>query len=169
MNNITTNPIKIHELLLRLIEGDINDAGLNELKEWFGEADAMPAYWEFVKNYTAIKLFEESQIAASPERDELDDSINMEFWTALANDEKNAPLIQMPSCSSKTAEHNITPVEVQQASRNISKFSIYTLILSSAALLFFVIYARFAPVKRGYQVATLLDSINANGLSLTPR
>lgn len=161
MNNNTTNPIKIHELLLRLIEGDINDAGLNELKEWFGEADAMPAYWEFVKNYTAIKLFEESQIAASPERDELDDSINMEFWTALANDEKNAPLIQMPSCSSKTAEHNITPVEVQQASRNISKFSIYTLILSSAALLFFVIYARFAPVKRGYQVATLLDSINA--------
>jgi hypothetical protein len=28
-------------------------------------------------------------------------------------------------------------------------------------MLFFVVYARFAPVKRGLEVATLLDSINA--------
>jgi hypothetical protein len=126
MNNKTNNnPTKIHELLLRLVEGDINDAGLDDLKEWFQHPDAMPTYWEFVKNYTAIKLYEESQIEGAVPIESAGDPLDMELWMALANDEKNAPQIEIPRCISKPV-HLIEPLpKTQKTTKNISKFSFF--------------------------------------------
>lgn len=162
MSDDRTNPIKIYELLLRLVEGDINDAGLAVLKEWFQQKEALPAYWEFIKNYTAIKLYEEASVESFGRMDLLDDSMDMNLWLALADDEKNAPEVPLPAHPSKPVKQWEKPAAVQKVSAGSSKLSLFSLISSLAAVLFLVVYANFVPKSSsGLEVATLTDSINA--------
>lgn len=161
MNKKNQNSLKIQELLLRLIEGDINDAGLSELEEWFQESDALSAYWEFIKNYTAIKLFEESQIEAFSEMGLSADSLNMELWTALAENEKTAAALEVEKSEEKSVKQDTKQNETRKVQPKVSKFSLYSLVLSSAALFFIIIYAYFAQISRPVEIATLVDSVHA--------
>jgi hypothetical protein len=45
--------------------------------------------------------------------------------------------------------------------RKMSKFSKVFLVINAAAVLFFILFLRFAPPKGGIEVATLIDSLNA--------
>ena len=161
MNKMNHDPLKIQELLLRLIEGDINDAGLSELEEWFQQPDALPAYWEFIKNYTAIKLFEESRIEAFSEKGSPADSLNMELWTALAENEKTAAALEVEKPEESPAGQDTKQNEIRKVPPRVSKFSVYSLILSSAALFFIIAYAYFAQISRPVEMATLVDSVHA--------
>ncbi len=161
MNKKKHDPLKIQELLLRLIEGDINDAGLSYLEEWFQEADSVPAYWEFIKNYTAIKLFEESQVEAPAARDLSGNLQNMELWAALAENEKTAVAVAIEKPKEKTEEKESAQSEMQRIQPRVSRFSVYSLILSSAALFFILVYAYFTRISRGIEVASLVDSVHA--------
>lgn len=161
MNNKKHDALKIQELLLRLVEGDINDAGLSCLEAWFQEPGSLPAYWEFVKNYTAIKLFEESQIEAFPGRDLSDDSQNMELWAALAENEKTAVAIEVEKTKETPEETKSRPAETRKIQPQVSRFSIYSLIVSSAALFLILVYAYFTQISRGIEVATLVDRVDA--------
>ncbi|HOL32701.1 MAG TPA: NPCBM/NEW2 domain-containing protein [Anaerohalosphaeraceae bacterium] len=162
MNDGKTNPVKIYHLLLRLVEGDINDAGLAELKAWFQQEQAIPIYWEFIKNYTAVKLYEETSAESFGQMDLLDNSMDMDLWLALADDEKNAPEVHLPACPQKPVRQWEKPAAVPKVTAGSSKLSMFSLIASLAAILFLVVYAYFVPkASRGFEVATLADSINA--------
>lgn len=154
-------PYQKYELLLRLIEGDLNDAGLAELDRWFQTAGAVEEYWEFIKNYTAVKLSEQSRLESSDSSGAGDSLLNAELWSALAEDEQTAP--EVPVLKSVPAETAAVPKSNPVSGKRpaVSKFSIYTLILSTAAILMLVVYAQLVSLRRGVEVATLEDSIQA--------
>ena len=82
------------------------------------------------------------------------------LWQMLLEDQRNAETVEV-----KIAEERI-PILVQKVKqekivRKINKGSLFTAILSAAALIFFIVFAKFAPVRTGVQVATLSDSLDA--------
>ncbi len=170
-------PYRKYELLLRLIEGDLNDAGLAELERWFQTSGAAEDYWEFIKNYTAVKIYEESRLDAADSTGPADSLLNADLWQALAEDEQTAPEVPV---SKETPDAASAPSKAIQKTRpRVSKLSIYTLLLSTAAILIVVVYAHLVTFRRGVEVATLEDSIQAKwgesdgglkaGLRLTTR
>lgn len=81
-------------------------------------------------------------------------------WRLLAEYEKEAPEVEIPAVSQE-AEVDKAPNEIRKVRSKVSKFSIFSLWLSSAALFFVIAYAFFLSIGRGIEVATLTDSINA--------
>jgi hypothetical protein len=161
MSSESLKPYQKYELLLRLIEGDLPDAGLSELEKWFQQPGAVEEYWEFIKNYTAVKIYEESRLETLNASSGSDSLLNADLWRALARDEQTAP--EIPVVKSASTEPAVFPkqTEVSRKRPRVSKFSIYTLIFSTAAILMVVVYAQLVSLRRGVEVATLEDSIQA--------
>lgn len=85
---------------------------------------------------------------------------------ALAEEERTAPSIDIPAVPKEPAVDE-GPPEIRKVRPKVSKFSIYSLLLSSAAMIFVIVYAQFISMKRGVEVATLMDSIDAKWADLT--
>ena len=79
---------------------------------------------------------------------------------AFAEEERTAPPIEIPAVSKKSQEDE-KPTEIKKVHPKVSKFSIVSLAMSSAALLFVIVYAHFVSMRRGIETATLTDSMNA--------
>ncbi|MEJ5261021.1 MAG: hypothetical protein WHS88_12610 [Anaerohalosphaeraceae bacterium] len=159
---MTQNPkqsFSTYEFLLRLLEGDLNDAGAAKLEKWFQQPGSARFYWDFIKTYTALKIHEESRLEMEDSSAGSDSLLNAELWKALAQDEQTAPEIPI---SKEVMKEKAPPVNrAPQARPRVSKLSIYTLILSTAAILMVVVYAHLVTFRRGVEVATLEDSIQA--------
>ncbi|HPC65520.1 MAG TPA: FecR domain-containing protein [Anaerohalosphaeraceae bacterium] len=89
----------------------------------------------------------------------LTESFQSGIWKALADAEKTAPAVafkaaQMPRIS-------VEKVRREKAVRKVSKSAIVSFLTAAAAVLFVILFARFAPPKGGYEVATLADGIGA--------
>lgn len=82
------------------------------------------------------------------------------LWGKLALEEQRAPKVErfVPPKEPEKEEH---PPAVKTVRPPVSKLSIVSLLLSSAALIFVVVYAHFVSLKRGIDVATLTDSSEA--------
>ena len=78
----------------------------------------------------------------------------------LSEYEKRAPGVEIPVIP-KEPEADEAPAEIKKVRFKVSKFSIISLVLSSAALIFIIAYAHFISVIHGVEVATLTDSVNA--------
>lgn len=152
------HPYPTYEMLLRLLEGDLNDAGAAELEKWFQQPGSAQIYWDFIKTYTALKIHEESRLEMKESSVDSDSLLNADLWKALAQDEQTAPEIPV----SKEVKETTPPVNRSpQVRPRVSKLSIYTLLLSTAAILMVVVYAHLVTFRRGVEVATLEDSIQA--------
>lgn len=83
------------------------------------------------------------------------------FMRLMAEHEKKADAVEIEKEKEavKQKPEKITPFSKSRP--QVSKFSVYTLILSSAALIFLVAYAYFVSMNRGIEVATLIDSMGA--------
>jgi len=79
---------------------------------------------------------------------------------AFAEEERTAPPIEIPAVSKKSQEDE-KPTDIKKIHPKVSKFSVFSLVLSSAALLFVIVYAHFVSMRRGIETATLTDSMNA--------
>ncbi len=161
MNKKNPDSVKIHELLLRLIEGDISDADLSILEQWLQDPEAPEAYWKFIKNYTALKLFEESRVKTFQKKDSSEDSQNMELWAALAENEKTAVAVEVRKPKEKEEDQEPCQIPPQKTPPPVSRLSVYSLIASAAALFLILAYAYLAQIGRGIEVATLVDRIDA--------
>lgn len=161
MTSEPLKPYQKYERLLRLIEGDLNDAGLAEMENWFQSAGAVEEYWEFIKNYTALKIYEESRLEATDSIQRSDSLLNAELWRALAQDEQTAP--EVPVSKGPSTELGVVTPEsgLQKGRPRVSKLSLYTLVFSTAAILLVVAYAHLISLRRGVEVAALEDSIQA--------
>jgi hypothetical protein len=83
------------------------------------------------------------------------------FMELMAKYEKTAETVQIEA-SSKAADRSLVrPVRVQSVRPPVSRFSIYTLIVSSAAMLCLIAYVILNPVGGQIETATLSDSIQA--------
>lgn len=81
-----------------------------------------------------------------------------ELWNALSMEEITAPAVEIPP--QKQPKEIVQLVPVVKSPRQISKFSLFTLVLSAAAVLFVVLFLHFAPDPR-VAVATVTDSLDA--------
>ena len=144
------------ELLIKAYEGRINPEEMRLLNERIKtDNEAAHLYAEFFD--TVSGLVDISEMSVSFEND---DSTGLDTWiNFLAQDEKSAPAIEVP----KEASENVLIEKVVYAKspRNISKLSIYSAIFSAAALLFIVLFIRFAPYGIQQEVATLTSSMGA--------
>lgn len=158
---VDPNEYRIAELLIRLIEGEVEDNDIDALKGWLETgSQAKLKYIEFIKDYTAIKMHAEMQLVAEPEKDELPGmNINDHLWKALAEYEKSAPEIEAPK--EILQRELIEKASYPEEKRKVSKLSIVFLIMNAAALLLLFLFLRFAPSGQSVEVATLTDSIDA--------
>ena len=88
------------------------------------------------------------------------DSNDMDLWHTLAQYEKTAPAIEDPEkkLQRELIQHVVYPPKKKHA---VSKFSIFSLAVSVAAMLFFILFLRFVdPKQNSIEVATLVDQIN---------
>ena len=85
---------------------------------------------------------------------------DLNYWQQLAEEERNAPAVDVEP---KIVQAEKTPVRKTQVHRQpaqINKLSLYTAIISAAALVFIIVFVSFAP-PASQEVATISDSIDA--------
>ena len=144
------------ELLLCALDGALNEEQFNSLqKQIVSNGDAQELYYDFLITYAGLSRFGKSHTSLSrPDPvSEYDDLLAL-----MAEHERTAPAIEIPK--EKPKREPVKMLKIEKVPRQVSKFSLYTLIISAAAMLLFVLWLQLAPVLSPI-VATLTDSIDA--------
>lgn len=142
-------------LLMLSMEGQITEPQFEELQKLLAENDLARAYYyDFIASYLAVnsmELYSQIPLAQSAYLDQ-------RLWNELAEAEATSPAITLPKASKEPFVHD---AERHPETRKISKMSLVSLITSAAAVLFVILFARFAPVKGQIVVAKLSNTVNA--------
>ena len=150
---------EIYDLLIRFFENDINGEQQKKLLAWSQDSpNASKVYWDFAKDISIIR----SQLAGQiqDEYEALDDTgFDQAIWTAMAEYEETAPLVK--AASERSAKEPVKIVKVEGSQRVINKFSLYSAILSVAALFFVLLYIKLTPVNTRPAIGKLTRSVNA--------
>ena len=116
-------------------------------------------YCEYI--HLTVDLERQSIKVPATDLQEYTEVFNQDLWNQLAYEEKTAPMIELPTEEPKQ-ELIQKVVYPPREKKKISKFNIFTLVVSAAAMLFMVLFVTFAPDKTGgIEVATLVDQVNA--------
>ncbi len=153
--------IELSKLILELIDGSIEKERLKVLEECLLRSpDELNFYREFIKNTVVLK----SRISFVLNNDS--ECLNSDLWLELAEYEKTASAIVIPK--EKPKKELIQKVEYPKLSRRkkLSKWEIGYMV-TAAAVIFMVLFIRFAPPKGGIEIATLTDNVNAKWASVT--
>ncbi len=147
-----------------------------ELSKWISQDTANTK--EFIRASLFHRCIHDALLSSDEERNNIlrDDmstpDVNVEsffnkrFWDMLLKEEATAPKVEIK----KTSIHEnelIQKVVREKTVHRINKATLLTLILSAAAMVFLVVYARLAP-PAPYEVATISDSIDARWSSDMP-
>ena len=148
----------IPELLISLLDGSISESQFVELEKILeNNPQAREYYYDFILVNARMKS-RGGVTASTSNIDEDEPNIfDEKVWESLAEDERNAPGVPIEKPIGKTAEPEY--IEPKQAPRKISRLSIYTLVLSAAAMLLIMVMILFSPVKP--VVGTLTNTFNA--------
>ena len=160
MTDKRKNTLELAELALKAFEGGNVDDRIPRLEEMLShDADRIDEYIELAMIYSALthpcELFNEvpaTQVIAE------DCSLDMRLWQALAENEKTAVTVEVERSEEPELRY-FEKRKVVSTKRSISKLSLYTLVLSSAAMLFISVLVWLTPVKP--LVATLTSEVNA--------
>jgi hypothetical protein len=154
---------RISELLLRLNEGQVDDAEMQEIRDFaLTGKDAVEYCVEFLMNNSYFVQggqigfrhdiqVEPSLILDDPSTEQLDGLLE-----ALAEYENIVPTTKPEKRPAKAKE--FVPVRVIRTEKRVSKFPIYTLVVSAAAMLFILIMVKLPPSEPPV-VAMLIDQI----------
>jgi len=146
-------------LLVASLDKAITEEEFRTIDHLLGtDPEAVEFYIHFMKIYTRFskpgRLFAENQI-----RHEADLEFNAELWEGLAQSEKNAPAI--PAAVQAETDLVIRKIERPRIVRQFNRTSVLSILVSTAAILFLILFARISPVQTGVDVAILSDSLNA--------
>lgn len=162
--NDDNKQIIIAELIQKELDGLLTDQEFSSLQKILNnDTEAMSYY---VRTMLSISAFSANSIIPSiesvtiHEKDLHSDVLSEDIWKALGEYEKNAPEIEIPE--EKSSRELIQKVVYPpREERKVSKFQVFTLMMSTAAILFFVLFLRFVPEKPyTKEVATLVDQMN---------
>lgn len=148
----------IQNLLVRFIESDLDDEQRERLLTWSrSDPKAFEVYYDFMRDYAIISRQVAGHIQSAsffPEDCPYDHS----FWEAFQEAELTSPTVEIekPMPEWKPVEL----LKIEKSPRTINKFSLYSAIVSIAALVFVLIFIRFAPPAAS-SVATIADSLDA--------
>ena len=87
-------------------------------------------------------------------------SFDMDLWKEMAEQERTAPTADV--VIKKPTQEPVRKFEAEKPRRVINKFSLYSSLISAAALIFVIIYAQVAPVNTSPALGRLTRTVNAN-------
>lgn len=151
---------QIMDLLVLILEGQADRQEQQSLRDLLDASEEAREY--YLKAVMLAECIRKTDWQAEGLDEEADacDGLDLEFWNALAEQEKTAVAV-VPE---KTDDHlPVKPLKAdfRPAPRRINKLSLVTLIVSSAALIFLLAMVYFAPRDVRTEVATLTDSMRA--------
>lgn len=147
---------ELAKLILAAIDGSITSEQFRILDKQLGEnPEVLDFYAQFVN--LQYQLRQSQNIFTEMTSESV---LDTRLWEMLLEDQRNAEAVQV-EIPEKAIPVSMQKVERGKIVRKINKGSLVTAIMSAAALLFFVLFSRFAPIRKGMQVATLLDTVNA--------
>ena len=151
MTDSSTN-IQINELICKSLDGEISPDERQILNDFVSKPENAAYYYKSLRLYEALK--KHTNLFALSEGSLLD--TNDYGLRDLALYEKVAPAVEIP----KEEPELIQKVVYQpREKRKMSKLSVFTLVMSAAAMLFFVLLLKFTPVEN-QQHAVITDSFN---------
>jgi FecR-like protein len=158
------NKDEISELLFRLLDNEISDDDFLKLKKHFSsDPEAKQYYCQFMTDYSLLTLRATTTVGEDSKEPSQNDILENDIWDQLFEAEKNAPAIEIPEAEKKREEAKIVKIE-----KKVNKISLYAAIISSAAVFLMITYVYLNPQAVPYEVATVEDSINAQGSSNLP-
>jgi hypothetical protein len=158
---------QINELIIRLLEGQITEKEFCALSEFLSRSpDSVKYYCDFMDDYVSIKAASESEIALDTENRDI--FFDWDFWRSIAEYERTANPIKEIENGPEFAKIIIPKEHKGLSFGKVGKFSLYTAILSAAAMLLMILYVQLIPKPMHGEVATLIDMIGAewgNGIN----
>ena len=152
---------RLYDLGLRALEDVITDKEFTELSEILaGDSGAVEKYFDLMMAHTSFCKLSNRILSDTDEH--IKSIYEPSLWQEMLEYEKTAVAVE-----EEPTEKSVEPwqgmVKVEKPKRVMSRFSIYTLALSAAAVLLFMVMVLLSPVRP--IVATLTDSINAEWIS----
>ncbi|HOT73914.1 MAG TPA: hypothetical protein PLW42_11555, partial [Anaerohalosphaeraceae bacterium] len=103
-------------------------------------------FYDFIASYIGL-----DQLGIlSEQNEEQENWSSQQIWDELLKIEKTAPEVEIPAAP-KEPEEDKKPTENKKVHPKVSKFSVFSLVLSSVALLFVIVYAHFVSMRRGIE------------------
>ncbi len=138
------NKIELECLLSIALEGELTEEQSRRINELLEDPRMRRCYFRFLGITTALRRLEWQQVVYLPDREEAE-VLDNDLWQALAEDEQTAPAVYIEKKVETPAA--LEPIETVKIERRIPKSSIYSLILSAAAILLIVIMVVRNPQK----------------------
>ena len=158
MNSSDKEKILFRILLNESLDGEITVEEIQRLNSLLAAYPDIRAYYlklmQMQSALREVRMPGEFPFSLDPPLGE-----NEQFWINMAEHEKTAPKIEISKDQSQRelVQKVIYPPRPR---RKVNKSSIYFVAMNVAAVLFVILFLRFAP-STGIEVATLTDSINA--------
>ncbi len=151
---------EISDLVVKTFDNSISEEKFERLQHLLKmEPAALDYYFDLLFTFASI-----DEIRVVDSKNNQMDYGNL--LLELGEYELTAPEIEVPK-EEVTKELIQKVVYSPREKREVSKLNIFLLALSTAAMLFFILYIKFVPPKASIEVATITDSVNANWSSGT--
>ena len=150
----------IYSLTLQAIEGRISEKNFSRLEEHLQESSRNRQIYSDLNIMYSYMRRPALTFGDEIELEDHDLSFDPDLWNQLATYEAKAPTITI-SKEEPQRELIQKVVYPPKKEHKLSKFNIFTFVMSTAAVLFFALFLRFFTPQRGVEVATLADSVNA--------
>ncbi len=153
MSQVPSKYQLLSELIHGLLAGELTDEKCSQLYQMLADDPKCRDYYiEYSTLWALLDEYCENQGI-----DELPD-YGTSILQAFAEEEKTAPAIEIEKMIPERVPVKI--LKIEKTPRTVNKFSLYSTIISAAAVIFLLIYIWFAP-KAASPIATISDSMNA--------
>lgn len=120
------------------------------------DPEFLKMYVEYVTISGALHRY--SQNSQIPCGEEMEGPCNELIWRLLVDHEHTADPAELPADEKKASiPVPVTRQETVRLKHRVSRFTVVTVALSMAAMLFMVVYVRLVPVGYGQEAATIVD------------
>lgn len=155
------NTDRLGELILLMLDGNITEVDARLLQD---EIRSCPALLDYYHDFliTCLGLKDGKMTAALKSQSDFTPADCTSLLMQMVEYEKNAPALKHDE-----PVGDVRPALIEHVGYGDAKFitlrwsSVISFIATAAAILFLVLFARFAPPKSNWEVATLTDSLHA--------
>lgn len=158
MNSSNKEKAILRYLLNKSIDGQIIPSEISQLNTLLENYPDLEHH--YVDSILLQFLLSEAQVTTNPDLT-VDSVLSNESLVEFAQYEKTAPAVDVPKEEKSQQDLVQKVIYPPREKRKVSKSNIVLLAINAAAILFFVLFLRFAPPKGGIEVATLTGSLNA--------
>lgn len=155
------NHLDLGYLFLKALDGTITEEEFRLLNGCLLKSkNARDYYLNYIATFTLLQQVDVSYCSGRA-KESVDFAYDEELWNTLAKAEKESPVVHIQKVEEDRENQLIREIHREPVVRKINKTSLFSIIVSAAALIFFIIFVNLAPLNNGVEVATLTETINA--------